>query len=154
MSILAGAKATAVDLTLPDVVTAFGNGTNTVTATTFTDLPTTSCVAAITNPHPTADMLTYVTYSGWATASTNALRFCPRVSGSTTVTAGIGGGLAVGWGEVPRVIVEYQQYMASATIELPPGTATFTMQAHRESASGTQQLNYPTIRLVPVRYLF
>lgn len=58
----AGSKITSYDWDLPAVVTAFGNGFNSITATTFTDLPTTSCIAAITNPHPTATMVTLVEF--------------------------------------------------------------------------------------------
>jgi hypothetical protein len=141
---------------MPDPVTAFGNGLNTVTATTFTDLPTTSCIAAITNPHPTLSMLTLVGFGAWMNASANAIRICPRVSGSITIAAGIGGGGPIGWGEIPETgSASNFQLSATYTVELPASAtaATFTMQAHRDAAAGTQQVNYPTIRLVPLRYV-
>lgn len=154
MSLLAGAKLDATDLYLPDVVTGYGNGTNTITSTTFANLPTTSCTAAITNPHPTASMLCLVTFGAWLAASANAVRICPAVSGSVTISAGIGGGGPVGWGEVPLSgNAGTEQHSATIAYELPPGTATFTMQAMRDSATGTQTANYCTLRLAPVRYL-
>lgn len=157
MAIRAGAKLDATDFDLPDVVTGYGNGTNTITATTFTDLPTTACTAAITNPHPTANMLVSVTFGAWLTSTTSsAQRICPRVSGATTIAAGIGNGGPIGWGEVLRTDTNdgYGTKSVTVTYELPPGTSTFTMQAYRESAAGTHQVNYPTLRLVPLRYVF
>lgn len=157
MTIRAGARLDATDFDLPDVVTGYGNGTNTITATSFAVLPTTTCTAAITNPHPTAAMLTLVTFGAWMSASANAVRCCPAVSGSLTIAAGIGGGGPIGWGEVPLCgAATTNQYSGSFTVELPASAnaATFSMQAYRDSATGTQACNYPTIRLVPLRYLF
>ena len=42
-----------------------------------------------------------------------------------------------------------EQHSATVSYELPPGTATFTMQAMRDSASGTQTANYCTLRIAP-----
>lgn len=155
MAILAGMKASAVDLTLPAIAQGYGNGTNTITATTWTDLPTTACTCSITNPHPTADLLCQVTFSAWMSASASAVRMCPRVSGSVTVAAGPGG-IALGWGAIPRGLVEYVSYSAVGYVTLPVSAtaATFTMQAYREAASGTQNVNYPVIEVVPLRYVF
>lgn len=156
MTLRAGAKVDAVDWDLPDIVTAFGNGTNVVTATSFTDLPTTACIAAITNPHPTAAMIVEVHFGSWLTAGSNIFtRFCPRVSGSVTIAAGIGNGGPIGWGEVPgHSSTNKLQLMGMATYSLPAsGTAaTFTVQAYRDSASGTQNVDYPTLRIVPIRF--
>jgi hypothetical protein len=156
MTRLAGSKVLADDFQLPDVVTAFGNGTNTITATSFTDLPTTSCVAAITNPHPTASLVCLVEFGAWLNATANTVRCCPRVSGSTTIAAGIGAGGPLGWGEVPLAgnNANPQQCMGGATYTLPVSAtaATFTMQALRDSAAGTQVCNYPTIRIIPLYY--
>jgi hypothetical protein len=156
MTRLAGSKVLADDFQLPDIVTAFGNGTNTITATTFTDLPTTSCVAVITNPHPTASLICLVKFGAWMSATANSVRCCPRVSGSTTIAAGIGAGGPLGWGEVPLAgnDANPQQCMGGATYSLPASAtaATFTMQALRDSASGTQVCNYATIRIIPLYY--
>jgi hypothetical protein len=153
MSQFAGSKVDATDFSLPNQVTGFGNGTNTITATVFTDLPTFASSAAINNPHPSANMLVMVTFGGWLSASANAVRICPRVSGSVTISAGIGGGGPIGWGEIPLTgSTGVEQHSATVFYELPPGTATFTMQAFRDSAVGTQQANYCTLRLVPLRY--
>ena len=156
MTRLAGSKVLADDFQLPDVVTAFGNGTNIITATSFTDLPTTPCVAAITNPHPTASLVCLVEFGAWMNSTGSAVRACPRVSGSTTIAAGIGAGGPLGWGEVPLCgnNAYPQQMMGGATYTLPVSAtaATFTMQAMRDSASGTQVCHYPTIRIIPLHY--
>ncbi len=153
MAILAGARVSAVDLSLPSPADGYGNGNNTVTATTFADLPTTACTVSITNPHPTASMLVAVQFGAWMSATANAIRCCPRVSGSVTLAAGPGG-VVPGWGMVPRAVTDYVSFTGQGYATLPPGTATFTMQAYRESATGTQQCSYPSISVVPLRYVF
>ena len=157
MSRLSGARLVAQDYRLPDDVAAYGNGFNTITATTFSDMPTTACVAAITNPHTSANMIVLVHYAAWLGASANAVRICPRVSGSLTLAAGIGSGGngPIGWGEIPLSANNSltQQRQGSATYALPPGTATFTMQAFRDSASGTQISDYPVLRISPLYYV-
>lgn len=153
MSQFAGSKIDAVDFKLPVPTTGYGNGTNVIVALVFTDLPTTGCAVSITNPHPTANMLTLVTFGGWLSVSANAVRICPRVSGSVVIGAGIGGGGPVGHGEIPLSSnAGSEDRTAAATYELPPGTATFTMQAMRDSAAGTQNASYCTIRLIPLRF--
>lgn len=157
MTRLAGSKVLAIDHQLPSVVTAFGNGTNTITATSFTDLPTTSCIAAITNPHPTASLICLVEFGAWMSTNGSAVRCCPRVSGSTTIAAGIGVGGPLGWGEIPLAgnSANPQQCMGGATYTLPASAtaATFTMQAMRDSAAAaTQVCNYATIRIIPLYY--
>lgn len=154
MAIRAGSDLSAVDFALPDHVDCYGNGTNTVTATTWTDLPTTACTGSITNPHPAVNMICLVTFGAWIIAGSSiATRICPRVSGSTTIAAGVGAGGPMGWGQIPiSTSTGTQHVSASAVYSLPPGAATFTMQAYRDSASGTQNVNYPTIQIVPIRF--
>lgn len=117
MAILAGARISAVDLSLPAPVDGYGNGNNTVTATTFTDLPTTACTVAITNPHPSASMLVAV---AWMSATANAVRCCPRVSGPRWRGPGMG----------CRPVCCHVSFTGQGYATLPPGTATFTMQAY------------------------
>jgi hypothetical protein len=158
MTRLAGSKLLADDFQIPDVVTAFANGTNTITATTFADLPTTTCIAAIANPHPTASLIVHVEFGAWMAASANSVRMCPRVSGSLVLAAGIGSGGngPIGWGEIPLAAnsANPQQLQGCGTYTLPASAtpATFTMQAFRDSAAGTQNVNYPTLRIIPLYY--
>lgn len=160
MTRYAGSLVTAADFQLPAVVTAFGNGTNSITTTaTWTDLPSTSCIAAITNPHPTADMLVSVQWGAWLHRDGSNVRCCPRVSGSLTLAAGIGSGGngPIGWGEIPTSAISGnpQQKHGTATYTLPAsGTAaTFTMQGFREAATGSVwNVNYATIRIIPLYF--
>lgn len=157
MSRLSGSKIVAPDYQFPVVVNAFGNGANVITATTFTDLPSFSCSAAITNPHPTASLVVMVFYGAWLASSGVAVRFCPRVSGSITIAAGVGAGGPIGWGEVPMTANSGnpQQHQGMATYTLPASAtaATFTIQAMRDSASGTQTCNYATLEVVPMNFV-
>lgn len=156
MTRYSGSKVIAADFIIPDVVATFGNGANTITATTYTDLPTTSCVAAITNPHPTASLLCRVEFGAWIHATANAIRFCPRVSGSVTIAAGIGLGGPLNYGEIPLTSNSGnpQHHEASAIYTLPVSAtpATFTLQAMRDSAAGTQTCSYPVLRITPLYY--
>ena len=158
MTLRAGSQVDATDYDLPLVVTAFGNGLNTVTSTTFAVLPTTTCTAAITNPHPTATLLCLVHYGAWmaVTAGGADARIAVDISGSVTIAAGIGGGGAIGYGEIPICsTTPSDQFSAVITVELPPSAtaATFKVYSMRSAASGTQSVNYPTLRLVPLYYL-
>jgi hypothetical protein len=160
MTILAGSKLKAADLTLPDPVAGYSGGTNTITATTFTNLPTNACSVSITNPHATADLLVAVSTGHWISlpASAAFTRACPAVSGSVTIAAGIGsvGNGPSGWGAIPGSSIQgINQCSGFALYTLPPGTATFTMQAYKDSAAaGTHQVNYSVIEINPIRYLF
>lgn len=160
MPILAGALVDAVDLDIPDVVTAFGNGTNTIVSATFAVLPSVACTAVITNPHPTANMLALVTYGAWMTVSAGDVRISLDISGALTIAAGIGGAAAIGWGEIPIVSLPTgatssgsQQRQATITVSLPPGATTFKTYALRTGA-GVVAVNYPTIRVVPLSFIF
>lgn len=157
MTLAAGGIVRGNDLILPDRVSAHANGTNTITATSFTDLPTIACSVSITNPHATANMLVLVTYGAWISTSTVSVRVCPRISGAMTVGAGIGTNAPTGYGQLIRAnasATTYAQYAASYFAELVPGTSTFTVQAYRESASTTIQVNYATLDVVPLNYVF
>ena len=156
MPIFAGEPVDAVDFTLPDVVTAYANGNNSISATSFADLPTITCAATITNPHPTAALLLDVRYAAWMVATAGDVRACPRVSGSLTAAAGVGS-FAAGWGETlfgANSSDGPAQSSASTTLEIPPGVATFTMQAMQAGAAGTKQVNYASLRLIPIRFAF
>ena len=158
MAQLAGEPVDVTDFALPDEVTAYANGSNTIAATSFTDLPSIACAAAITNPHPTAAMLLDVRFAGWISSSAGDVRACPRISGSLTVAAGVGSA-AAGWGEILYAAPgsgNVAQTFASFTVRLPASTtpATFTLQAYQSGAAGTKVLSYASLRLVPIRFVF
>ena len=156
MTILAGAKVDATDFDLPDPVLAYGNGTNSLTSSAgvFAVLPTTTCTASITNPHPTAPMLTLVSFGAWCSMATSGdVRLGLDVSGALTVAAGLNSLTTQGWGEVPFANVsQYSQLHSTITVSLPAGSTTFKVYGYR-SAANTATVNYPTLRLVPIRYV-
>lgn len=156
--IRAGAVVDGTDWKLPSVASAFGNGVNTVTASGFAVLPTTTCSTTVTNPHPFARLLVLAEWGAWliGNAGTGDVRVCLNVSGSLSVNAGIGGGGPIGWGEVLYATgASYQQHRAACTYELPvSGTAaTFAVYAMRQG-SGTVKCDYPVVRITPLRYLY
>lgn len=156
MAIIAGALVDAVDLDVPDEVTAFGNGTNAIVSATFAVMPTTTCTAVITNPHPTNNLKVLVTYGAWMVgAASTDVRMSLDISGALTIAAGIGGGAAVGWGEIPIVggATGSLQMQGTFTVNLPNGATTFKTYGLRTGA-GAVNLNYPTIRLCPLYYVF
>lgn len=158
MALRAGARADITDLALPAEVVQVGSGTNTVTATSFGVLPTTGAVASIVNPHPSAKLKVRVSYSVIASTSDGTgLWVCPGVTGSTAISPGAGGGGAAGLSEmIYTKDTAAKSHQASFTVTLPisANAAVFTMQAYREAATGTQQVDHPVIRLTPIGYDF
>jgi hypothetical protein len=139
--------------------TADTGGISSITALTW-GTPGLSATAAITNPSAARSLLCDVKYTAWLSASGAAVRAAPSISGAVTA---VPSGTALppacaGWGEVlyqgaPASGTSYSQMGASVPLSVPAGgTVTVTMKALRDSATGTQSLNYPTIRIIPVRY--
>jgi hypothetical protein len=156
--IRAGSVVDATDWAMPARQTGYGNGANTVTASAFAALPTNTASCSITNPHPFAKLLVLVEYGAWMIGNTGTgqIYACPVVSGSITVTAGIGGGGPIGWGEVLyETATSYHQHRASCPYELPASAtaATFELQAYR-NGSGTVKCDFPLIRVTPLRYVY
>lgn len=155
--IRAGAVVDGTDWMLPDASTGYGSGANTITSATFAVLPTTTASASMTNPHPSARLLVRASYGAWMKGNTTTgdVRACLNVSGDLVVTAGIGGGGPVGWGEVLfATATSYGQHRAMCTYEIPAdGSATFAMYAMR-NGTGTVVCDFPTIRITPLRYLY
>lgn len=159
MTIRAGAHLDATDFTLPDpvIATAGGAGTNTIAATAWAVLPTNTCTAVITNPHPELAMLVDVRYGAWLVGSGSGadVRAGLDVSGSLALPPGVGAGGASGWGEVLHSSgTSSVQCSGGFTIELPVSTTAASFKVHAYKSSGTgQQVNYPTIRLIPLRFV-
>lgn len=156
--IIAGAVVDGTDWKLPAVASAFGNGTNTITASGFSVLPTNAASTTMTNPHPFARLLVLAEWGAWliGNGATGDVRVCLNVTGSLIVNAGIGGGGPIGWGEVLYATgASYQQHRAACTYELPVSAtaATFAVYAMR-NGSGTVRCDYPVARITPLRYLY
>lgn len=147
-----------MDYTLPDVVAEYGNGTNSITSTSFAVLPTTPVTAQIYNPHPYSSMLCIVGFGCWANAATNDVRVSLRVKRAEQeyIAAGIGAGASIGYGEIPATLLStLNHFHAVVTCELEPSPNPYVFQiyAMRAAAAGTQDVRYATIRIVPLRYV-
>jgi hypothetical protein len=140
---------------MPATVTAYGNGTNTITSATFAALPTNPCSVAFTNPSATRALEVRVSYGAWVLAASGDVRGCVVATGGLTITSGVGGGGAIGWGEILYTsAASGSQAHADFTCTIPAGAAavTFTVQALRTGA-GAVSLNYPTLRVAPQRFV-
>lgn len=155
MTVRAGSRFDATDFTLPDPARGAGSGTNSITATSWAVLPSSTCTATVENPHPSASMLCIVTYGAWLVATASDVRVSVDISGALTIGPGIGAGGIQGWGEILlSAIATAGQYSATFDVEVPPGTTVFKQYAYRTAATGSQSVNYPTLRVIPVRFLF
>lgn len=141
-----------IGLNLPDDVNATASS-STITSTTYANLPN-NLAAAITNPRSDLDMEVDVVVSAWmASNGTVELTATFALSGGMTVAAGSAvlsnGELML---EVGTTATDHQK---TVPIIIPAGAAavTVTVQARRNSASGTQIFNVPALRLKPRRWL-
>jgi hypothetical protein len=152
-----GRKMRALDYSLPDVVTEYGNGTNTITSTSFAALPTAPVKTSITNPHPGAKMLCIVGFGAWGSASANDVRLALRVSRAEQdyVSAGIGSGASIGWGEIPaEALTTTSSMFATVTVSLDPSPIPYVFEVYAlRTTAGTQDVRYATVRIVPLRYI-
>lgn len=162
MAILAGASLDASDFDLPDDVvdTAGGDGTNTISATSWAVLPTNALSVSIDNPHPELALVVDVHYSAWmkgSGVSSGGVRAGIAVSGAQTISPGVGAGGAEGWGEILYNGNAYSINCAGMfTVTIQPdsdSTTTFTMQAYKDASASSPQVNYAVIRLRPRRYV-
>ncbi len=146
-----------VSLTLPSVVTGYGNGTNTISATSWTVLPTFTADATISNPSTTYNLLVLVSYGAWMSSTTNAVRACVGASGGINITPGVGSGGAVGQGEIlyhgGTAVVTSHHTSFTCVITAGSSAVTFSWYAYLDTAGGTQQVNYPTTRIVPLQFI-
>lgn len=148
----------AMDHSLPDVVTEYGNGVNAITSTSFATLPTYPVNAYISNPHPTATMLCIVGFGAWGSSDTGDVRLALRVKRSEQefIAAGVGAGASIGYGEIPATALSTLTHIfATCTVELDPSPIPYVFQiyAMRSTGSGNQDIRYATVRIVPLRYI-
>ena len=153
----AGDKITA--LALPAEVTGYGNGTNTITATSFAVLPTFTADATITNPSATFNLKILVLYQARYLANGVAGTIgCMTATGGISIAAGVGTGGAIGFGDLPYLPNQGNNNPftidSQITATIPPSVAavTFQWQAYHDNASGTNQIIYPTTRVIPLYY--
>jgi hypothetical protein len=143
---------------MPAEVTVAGSALHTITATTWGSIAVTG---SITNPSAVRALVVRIQLAAWMVASGAYVRAAPFTSGAVTLAA-TGTGLpdaVANWGEVlyqdtPATGTAAGQQSTSVTVTVPAGgTLNVGVAAMRESATGSQQVNYPTLRLSPIRYV-
>jgi hypothetical protein len=147
-------------LTLPNEANSgSGTGTNLITAgaAVWASLPAPTSVA-MANPSLTRGLLCQVSYGAWLIANGSAVRVCVGATGGLTIAGGPGNGGAVNWGEILFLSNQSAnltwQFAAAYTCTLPANTTTtFEVLAYRDLAAGTENVNYPTLRVTPLRYV-
>lgn len=146
---------------LPSIGSQVGNGANTIvsSAATWAVLPTYTCDVTMTNPSSTHNMVCLVSLGAWMVANGTNLRLCVGATGGMTIAGGPGNGWAYGWGEVlfqgnTNTSVAYQR-QSTCPVTIPAGASavTFKAYAYRDAASGTTNVNYPTLRVIPLMFL-
>jgi hypothetical protein len=152
--------ATGVDtlLTVPAVADSGLTVVNTIVsgAGIWASLPTPTTVP-MTNPSLTRGLLVDVRYGAWLIANGSAVRCSVGATGGLTIAGGVGSGGAVSYGENLYLGnqasgLSFQKY-ATFTCTLPANTTTtFEVLGYRDAASGTENINYPALRVVPLRY--
>lgn len=146
-------------LTLPASQSVGGAGGNTITSITFAALPTTPLSLVVTNPSSVYNLEVDVTFGAWVASGNTAVQLQGGVAGSGGMTwaadsVGAGGPVSNG-----QVILTQNADAHSArngfTVIIPAGAAavTFTLQAKRTSASGTQIFNQPFLQVQPRRLI-
>lgn len=149
-----------VALTLPTEVTGYGAGSNTITAASYAVLPTLTADATITNPSTQYSLKVLVIYQGRYTANgASGTVASMTATGGITISPGVGTGSAVGFGEIPFLPNQGNTNPFSITSQItaiiPPSVAavTFQWQAYRDNTTGTNTIQYPTTRVIPLNYI-
>ena len=136
---------------VPAPMSSQGANVQTVTATAWADLPN---LPAINLVLPAACWVT-IDFGAWLTASSGDVRASARVTGATTLgeTQLEVGGSTTAWGQVlySNGTTSTRQGGSHRTVRLNAGTNTITGRAYR-NGSGTQQANYSTLQVSPLRW--
>jgi hypothetical protein len=145
------------NLVLPSPVNAFGNGTNAVTAAAgvWQTLASANAVANITNPSDVYNLICLIFFGAWQLTTTGDVRMGINVTGGVVSDPEIGPNSPLGYGLTPQsTFTTSSQGMGMFKLVIPPNVAavTLTAQGKRSAGSGGQNVNYPTIEIVPFRY--
>lgn len=142
------------DLELPDLpfpLSEQGANVQGVTATAWADLPNLAAIS-LTLSRP---CWVTITFGAWMAANAGDVRATSRVTGATTLgeTQLEVGGPTNGWGQVlyTNNTTGSRQSASVRTVRLNAGTNTITARAYR-TGSGTQQVNYATLQVAPLRW--
>lgn len=147
-------------LTLPDPTGQGGSGSNSITLTTYSVLPTTPISCAITNPSSTHDMLVLVTISAFlaSAGSGTEAQAALNATGGVSIAAGATGApgvLALGENLLTTTGPNAQMYQSTIPVTIPAAAAavTFALFARRSNTSNAVTLLQPAIRCIPIRFL-
>lgn len=146
-------------LSLPDPTGQGGSGSNNITLTTYSVLPTTPVSCSMTNPSSTHDMLCMVSISAFLTSAGSAteLQAALNATGGVSITAGATGGSgALALGEhLLTVLTGAHQQQSWIPVVIPAGAAavTFALYARRNNTTNACTLLQPAIRCVPFRFM-
>lgn len=153
MAVAAGGLFDASDVVVPDPVVGVGASTNLIVATSWAVLPDNPAQVSITNPHADADLLCLITYTAWMkSVTTGWVQAGFELTGDTTMAAP-GPGDGIGDIVAAYASLPWTKLSGLVPVALSPGTTTAEMTA-RGSGTGSQYVDYPVIRIVPLRYLF
>jgi len=155
------ALAEAVDtlLTIPDPAGQGASGSNSITLTTFSALPTTPVSCQITNPSSDFDLLVDVTISAFMTSAGTGTECQAAVSatGGLSITAGATGGSGVlSIGEnLLTTLASANQFSVTIPIVIPANaaTVTFALFGRRNNTSNACLILQPAIRATPIRFM-
>jgi hypothetical protein len=148
---LTALRAEAVKPALPNPISIKGANVQAITSTAWADLP--NITAATLNL--TAPAWVQITVGAWATASAGDTRISAAVSGATTLGESqleVGGDNA-SWGQVifTDSTTGSRQSASVRIVRLNAGTNTIKVRAYR-NGSGTNQSNYTTLQVTPIRW--
>jgi len=153
------AEAIEAVLALPARSEAFVGNTIAITATSFAALPSPGpCQLTFTNPSSEYDLEVDVIFSAWiATGGANNVTVGVAASGGMTWTAnGFGaGGPSANSDNLFTSSTTTGQQKSTYPVTIPAGAAavTFAMQAFRGNTAGSPACNYPTLRVIPRRFI-
>jgi len=138
---------------LPATAEGYGNGQNSITATSAQVLPSFPADVSMVNPHPSRSLRCQVVYGCWLVANGATVRGVMTSYGVYSLPVPP---ITNVWGQVPLTgdigSVTIQR-KGTVNVDLPPGTTTFQWKAYRDAAIGSPMLNYATISVIPQCYL-
>lgn len=147
-------------LNLPDDIAGFVNSTISITATAHATLPSPGPLSvSITNPSSEYDMEVDVEFSGWVTVGATSTSLTVGVAGSGGMTWGASsfgsGGPIANSDNIFYNGTVFVQGRGGYPIVIPAGASavTLTMNAFRSNTGASANVNYPTLRAKPRRFL-
>jgi hypothetical protein len=135
---------------------AAGNNVFAPAINTWSNLPTSTWgTVQMTNPSPDFDLMCLVSFGAWMSSTSGSVRMGVLLTGGVSAGPDPAVNSVAGWGMMPLEGANSQlvQHAGSFSLIIPKGAAavTFTAQGYR-SATGTHNINFPTIEITPIRF--